>query len=38
MSTGIGDIMHQEEIKELITKLVKLNIRDFASPMWFKQD
>lgn len=38
MNTGIGDIMHQEEIKEMISKLVKLSIRDYVSPIWFKQD
>ncbi len=38
MQGGIGDIMHQEEIKELISKLVLIKIEDFVSPIWFKQD
>lgn len=38
MQGGIGDIMHHEEIKELISKLKLIKIEDFASPLWFKQD
>jgi hypothetical protein len=38
MQTGLGDIMHQEEMKEMISKLAKLQIKDYASAVWFKQD
>lgn len=38
MNSNIGDILHQEEIKEIISKLVKLDIRDYLSSLWFKQD
>lgn len=35
---SVGDIMHQEEIKEMISRLVRIGIRDYASPLWYKQD
>jgi len=35
---GIGEIMHQEEIKEYISKLCLIKIEDYASAFWFKQD
>ena len=35
---GLGDIMHPEEIKEMIRKLCEIKIEDYASPLWFKQD
>lgn len=38
MQGGIGDILHQEEIKELISKICLIKIEDFVSPFWFKQD
>ena len=38
MNSGLGDIMHQEEMKEMISKLVRLDIKDYVSPIWFKQD
>lgn len=38
MQTGIGDILHQEEIKELISKIMQINIEDYANSFWYKQD
>ena len=34
----IGDILHQEEIREIIRKIMQFDIKDFASSLWFKQD
>jgi hypothetical protein len=38
MQSGIGDILHQEEIKEIIKKIVQINIKDYGTLIWFKQD
>lgn len=35
---GIGDILHQEEIKDIIRKIVHIDIADYAGTLWFKQD
>jgi hypothetical protein len=35
---SFGDVLHQEEIKEIIRKVVELDIRDYANNLWFKQD
>jgi hypothetical protein len=34
----IGDILHQEEIKDLIRKIIQFDIKDYASSLWLKQD
>ena len=38
MKTGLGDVLHQEEIKELISKLREMGIAEYGSRVWFKQD
>jgi hypothetical protein len=35
---GLGDILHQEEIKDLISRIVQIDIKDYAGPFWLKQD
>lgn len=35
---SLGDIMHHEEIRQMISQLVPIDVRDYASPTWFKQD
>lgn len=34
----IGDVLHQEEIKEIIRKIIQFDIKDYANSLWFKQD
>lgn len=31
-------MLHQEEIKELIGRLRQLDLQDYATPVWFRQD
>lgn len=38
MNTNIGDILHHEEIKQLISSLAQLQLQDYLSPIWLKQD
>jgi ribosome-associated translation inhibitor RaiA len=38
MNPAIGDILHTEEIKEIIAKLVEVDIEGYGSKLWFKQD
>lgn len=35
---GIGDILHQEEIRDIIKKIAQIDIKDYASSLWLKQD
>lgn len=38
MHSQIGDILHQQEIKSLIKKLIEIHIKDYGTLVWFKQD
>ena len=35
---SFGDVLHQEEIKEIIRKIVQFDIKDYGTSLWFKQD
>lgn len=38
MNPAIGDILHTEEIKEIISRLTEVDISAYGSKLWFKQD
>lgn len=38
MNANLGDILHHEEIKQLIATLSQTNLHDYLSPTWLKQD
>ena len=38
MKTALTDVLHHEEIKELISKLRQVEIGEFGSQVWLKQD
>jgi hypothetical protein len=38
MQSGLGDILHHEEIRDLIGKISRIDINDYANTVWYKQD